>query len=282
MSVPLASSTVMTPSLLTFDIASAISLPMLGSLLAEMDATCSILAMSLPTTWLCSRSDSTTLATALSIPRLRSIGLAPAVTFFSPTPMSACARTVAVVVPSPALSLVFDATSRTICAPMLAIASSNSTSLATVTPSLVICGAPNFLSMMTLRPLGPSVTFTAFDSASTPSLSISRASTLYLISFAIAFTEFDVFYESVKLQRCQNIRLFHDEVVRAVDIDLRPGILAVEYLVADLDLHLDLRRTGAYGHDFACQRFFFRGVGNDKSARGLLLGGIRENEHSVR
>jgi len=36
----------------------------------------------------------------------------------------------------------------------------SSISLATVTPSLVIVGEPNFLSMTTLRPLGPSVTFT--------------------------------------------------------------------------------------------------------------------------
>ena len=184
-SVPLASSTVMTPSLLTLAIASAISLPMLWSLLAEMVATCSILAKSEPTSWLCSRSEATTVATALSIPRFRSIGLAPAVTFFRPTPMIDWASTVAVVVPSPASSFVFEATSLTIWAPMLAKASSSSTSLATVTPSFVICGAPNFLSMMTLRPFGPSVTFTAFDSASTPSFSSSRASTLYLISFAI-------------------------------------------------------------------------------------------------
>ena len=189
-SVPLASSTVITPSLLTLAIASAISLPMLWSLLAEIEATCSIFAKSEPTSWLCARSDSTTLATALSIPRLRSIGLAPAVTFFRPTPMIDCASTVAVVVPSPASSLVFEATSLTICAPMLANASSSSTSLATVTPSLVIWGAPNFLSIITLRPLGPSVTFTAFDSASTPSLRSSRASTLYLISFAMVFSVF--------------------------------------------------------------------------------------------
>ena len=177
----------MTPSLLTLLMASAMSLPMALSLLAEMVATCSILAMSLPTSWLCLRSSLTTVATALSIPRFRSIGLAPAVTFFSPTPMMACARTVAVVVPSPASSLVFEATSLTIWAPMLANASSSSISLATVTPSLVIWGAPNFLSIITLRPLGPSVTFTALLKASTPSLRSSRASTLYLISFAIAF-----------------------------------------------------------------------------------------------
>ena len=48
-SVPLASSTVMTPSLFTLPIASAISLPIVSSLLAEMVATCSILAKSVPT-----------------------------------------------------------------------------------------------------------------------------------------------------------------------------------------------------------------------------------------
>src|ERR1043166_8802258 len=45
---------------------------------------------------------------------------------------------VAVVVPSPATSEVFDATSRTICAPMFSSGSFRSISLATVTPSLVI------------------------------------------------------------------------------------------------------------------------------------------------
>jgi len=32
-------------------------------------------------------------------------------------------------------------------------------SFATVTPSFVMCGAPNFFSMITLRPFGPRVTF---------------------------------------------------------------------------------------------------------------------------
>jgi hypothetical protein len=54
----------------------------------------------------------------------------------------ACARTTAVVVPSPATSLVFEAASRTICAPMFSNLSESSISLATVTPSLVMRGAP--------------------------------------------------------------------------------------------------------------------------------------------
>ena len=79
------------------------------------------------------------------------------------------ASTVAVVVPSPATSLVLEATSRTIWAPMFSKRSSSSISLATVTPSLVIVGAPHFLSSTTLRPLGPNVTLTALASFSTPS-----------------------------------------------------------------------------------------------------------------
>ena len=47
------------------------------------------------------------------------------------------------VVPSPATSEVLDATSFTICAPMFAKRFSSSISLATVTPSLVMVGAPH-------------------------------------------------------------------------------------------------------------------------------------------
>ena len=80
----------------------------------------------------------------------------------------ACASTVAVVVPSPALSDVFDATSFTICAPMFSNLLASSISLATVTPSLVTVGLPKLLLMITLRPFGPSVTFTALASVFTP------------------------------------------------------------------------------------------------------------------
>ncbi len=53
-------------------------------------------------------------AVARSMPRLRSIGFMPAATDFRPSRRTACARTVAVVVPSPATSDVCDATSLTI------------------------------------------------------------------------------------------------------------------------------------------------------------------------
>jgi hypothetical protein len=48
-----------------------------------------------------------------------------------------------------------------IWAPMFSSGSFRSISLATVTPSLVMVGEPNFLSRTTLRPFGPRVTFTA-------------------------------------------------------------------------------------------------------------------------
>ncbi len=80
------------------------------------------------------------------------------------------------VVPSPATSEVFEATSRTIWAPMFSSGSASSISLATVTPSLVIVGEPNFFSMTTLRPLGPRVTLTASASLLTPRRIAARAS----------------------------------------------------------------------------------------------------------
>ena len=86
---------------------------MVSSPLAEILATFSIFLRSPPTSRACSLRLETTFSTALSIPRFRSIGLAPAVTFFRPTPIIDCARTVAVVVPSPASSFVLDATSFT-------------------------------------------------------------------------------------------------------------------------------------------------------------------------
>ncbi len=90
----------------------------------------------------CFFSSATTTSTALSMPRFRSIGLLPAATSFSPSSKMERASTVAVVVPSPALSEVREATSRTICAPMFSKRDSTSISLATVTPSLVMVGAP--------------------------------------------------------------------------------------------------------------------------------------------
>ena len=152
------SSTVITPSVETFSIASAIRAP----ISSEPEEIAPTRAMSpVPFTVLEFFAIASTAAlTALEMPRRITIGFAPAATFFRPSRTNACARTVAVVVPSPATSLVLVATSLTSCAPMFSNGSSSSMSLAMVTPSLVISGTPNFLSSTTLRPFGPMVTLT--------------------------------------------------------------------------------------------------------------------------
>lgn len=92
------------------------------------------------------------------IPLLKSIGLIPAPTDLVPSLKMALAKMVAEVVPSPASSFVLEATDLTRLAPMLWNLSENSMALATVTPSLVILGAPKDYSITTFLPLGPKVT----------------------------------------------------------------------------------------------------------------------------
>ena len=53
-------------------------------------------------------------------------------------------------------------------APIFSNGSSRSISLAIVTPSLTISGAPNFFSITTFLPLGPIVTFRALAKLFTP------------------------------------------------------------------------------------------------------------------
>ena len=142
------SSTVTTPSLPTLSRASASTSPIAGSA-AEMDATFEMSSRE-PTSLAWSLMASTATVTAFSIPRLRAIGFAPAATLRIPRWTIARASTVAVVVPSPATSLVLVATSLASWAPMFSHGSSSSTSLAIVTPSFVIVGAPHFLSRTTL------------------------------------------------------------------------------------------------------------------------------------
>src|SRR5689334_6488044 len=112
------------------------------------------------------------------------------------TGVQTCALPI-LVVPSPALSLVLLATSRTICAPMFSYGSSSSISFATVTPSLVTVGEPNFLSRTTLRPLGPSVALTAFESFSTPLSNDCRAFSSN-INVLAAIDLFECFWLSVQ------------------------------------------------------------------------------------
>ena len=177
------SSIVITPSFETFSIASAINSPT-SSLFAEILATLAMSSFPFTGTLIVFNS-STADFTALSIPLFIAIGSAPAATFLTPSFIIAWAKTVAVVVPSPATSFVFSDTSFTSLAPIFSNLSSNSISFAIVTPSFVINGAPKLLSNTTFLPFGPNVTFTVSANLLTPSNKDFLASSPNLICFAI-------------------------------------------------------------------------------------------------
>src|SRR3954451_1484757 len=280
-----ASSTVMTPSLPTFFIASARNWPISVSPFAEIVPTCAISWLEVTFFEFFSNS-ATTDSTARSTPRLRSIGFIPAATALEPSLTMACARTVAVVVPSPAKSEDFDATSRTICAPMFSNLSSSSISLATVTPSLVMRGAPNDLSRTTLRPFGPSVTLTALARMSTPRSILSRASTENFTSLAAIFLLHYVgmrqrlrgLFPGVRLiEYAHNVALLHDQVIDAVELNFGAGPFSEQDAVALLQLNryqvaLVIAATRTDGDDLPFRRLLLRGIGNDDPACGLVFG----------
>src|ERR1700735_1474043 len=284
--MPLASSTVMTPSLPTFCMASEIILPISVSPLAAMAPTWAVSA-GVVIFLVLLFSSSTTAATALSMPRLRSIGFMPAATALAPSRTIAWASTVAVVVPSPARSLVFEATSRTIWAPMFSNLSSSSISLATVTPSLVMRGAPNDLSRTTLRPLGPSVTCTALLRTSTPRSILSRASTPNLTSLLAMMCSLKcwVIRRLCGLllgggqigENAHDVALLHDQQFLAIELDLGAGPLAEQHAVADLEVDRDqlagfVAAARANGGDFALRGLFLGTIRNDDAASCLLFG----------
>src|SRR5207342_1526165 len=274
-----ASSTVITPSLPTFFIASARNWPISASPFAEIVPTCAISWLDVTFLVFFCRS-ATTASTARSMPRFRSIGFMPAATDLEPSLTMAWASTVAVVVPSPAKSEDFEATSRTICAPMFSNLSSSSISLATVTPSLVMRGAPNDLSRTTLRPFGPSVTLTALARISTPRSIRSRASPENLTSLAAISN-----HSLNKRVRCtvsgdhaHDVGLLHDQEFLAVELDLCARPLAEQHAVARFqvdrnELAVLVAAAGADCNDFAFLRLLLGGIRDDDPAFGFLFGG---------
>src|SRR6187551_3366426 len=286
---PEPSSTVITPSLPTLSIASAMVLPMDSSLFAEIVPTWAIALLSLQ--GLEMRLISSTAAmTALSMPRFTSIGLRPEETALRPSRMMAWASTVAVVVPSPASSEVAEATSFTICAPMFSNLSLSSISFATLTPSLVTVGAPKLFSSTALRPFGPNVTFTAFARIFMPRNIRERASSLKRTSLAAMC--FCLRNSVVGLARelllddRHDVFLTHDEVFLAIDLHFGAAVLAEEDVVADLDVERadvaafeDLAL--ADGNDLAADRLLGRRVRDHDAARRLRFRVETLDDHAV-
>src|SRR4051812_29503610 len=181
----------------------------------------------------------------------------------------ACASTVAVVVPSPAMSEGLEATSFTIWAPMFASLSSSSISLATVTPSLVTVGAPQLFSMMTLRPRGPRVTFTVSASMFKPRAMRCRADCANTTSLAAIW-----WFPSIDQRK--DLVLAQNQVLDAVDLDLAARILGEEDLVPGLDVELAkaavfLQLAAADGHDQRLDGLLLGGIGDVQSPGGLVL-----------
>src|SRR5437763_3915609 len=136
-----------------------------------------------------------------------------------------------------------------------------------VTPSLVIVGAPNFLSRTTYRPLGPRVTFTALATASTPCSSALRASASYLSSLcAISVLVL------LALDLGQHVGLAEDEELLAVHLDLRAAVLAVQDFVALGDVErralagVFIHAAVSHGQDLALLGLLLSGIGQDDSA----------------
>src|SRR6266508_4186305 len=281
------SSTVTTPSLPTLSSASAMTSPMEESA-AEIAATWAISSFD-STSLAAAPRASTTAATAFSMPRFSPIGFAPAATFFIPRLTIAWASTVAVVVPSPATSLVLVATSLASWAPMFSHGSSSSTSLAMVTPSLVMVGAPHFLSRTTLWPLGPSVSTTASASLLTPASRARLASSLNFSCLTgnetsshgsgarrLALEPPDERNWLLLVDDGQDVASREDQVLLPLDLDLGTAVLRVDDAVADLDVDrhplplLETART--HRHDLALLRLLLGRIGDhDAGDRRLLL-----------
>src|ERR1700732_3275059 len=162
------------------------------------------------------------------------------------------------------MSDVLEATSRTICAPMFSSGSRSSISLATVTPSLVMIGAPNFFSITALRPLGPRVIFTASARIFTPRRIAWREFSPVTICFAILVFPPEILanscccpatagrrpggtrpFEILRLGPCrfgsaaslrQDFFLAKDQQLFVFDLDFRAAVLAEEDTVARLDV----------------------------------------------
>src|SRR6266705_3368272 len=177
---------------------------------------------------------------------------------------------------------------------MFSRGSLSSISLATVTPSLVMTGAPNFFSITALRPLGPRVIFTASARAFTPRKIAWREFSPVTICFAISPFPLIIFELRPPKKRArvgrpattayrpllartgslgraaqlrQDLFLANDEVLFIFNLYFRTAVLAHDPPFASLTLHpaqpplLALAR--AHSTDLPPPVLFLRPVSDD-------------------
>src|SRR5512137_2893798 len=145
---------------------------------------------------------------------------------------------------------------------MFSQGSLSSTSLATVTPSLVLVGEPNFLSRTMFLPRGPSVALTTLLRTFTPLSRAWRASSPERICLAMMSP-------SLLLDDGEDLFLADDDQLDAVDRHFGAAVLADEDVVALLDgerdglaLIVDPPLAGL----------------DDLGLLGLLLGRVRDDD----
>src|SRR5690606_35226999 len=163
-----------------------------------------------------------------------------------------------------------------------------SISLATVTPSLVMRGAPNDFSITTLRPFGPRVTFTASARMLTPRSIRSRASDWNLTSLAAIAVLLGMVWmgEAISADDAEDVAFLHDQQLFAVQRDFGARPFAEQHAVARLHRRGDqlariLARTLADRDDLALGGFFLGGIGDDQPALGLFLGLDATDQNAV-
>src|SRR5829696_4624110 len=153
--------------------------------------------------------------------------------------------------------------------------------------------------MTTLRPLGPSVTFTALARVSTPRSMRSRASvekrtSLAAMSLPPGLGELvsakggsgRLLLGDRLLDDAHDVGFLHDQEVLTVDPHLGAGPLAEQDAVAGLHVegrHLAALVTGAGadGDDFALLRLFLGGVWDNDAAGRLLFGFDAADDNTV-
>src|SRR4051812_20492003 len=152
-------------------------------------------------------------------------------------------------------------------------------SRAIVTPSLVMVGMPSFFSRTTLRPRGPSVTFTELASLSTPASIDRRALSPNFSIFAMSYL--------LAVDDGEDVAAGKDQHVLAPDGDLGAAVLAVDDGVAHLDVERDdlagLLGTpaGAGGQYLALLGLLLGSVGNHQAADGGLLSLVGADDDAV-
>ncbi len=178
---------------------------------------------------------------------------------------------------------------------MFSSESSSSISLATVTPSLVIVGLPNFFSMTTFRPLraesdldGVRKHVDAAKNRLSRILSVNNLlGHVFLLHSSKRVIMLDLAGIRGALDDAENLVLAHDEELFAVKLDFGTRVLSKEHPVAGLHVRLDastvLKQFAlANGDDFALLGLFFRRIGNVKAGGGLRIGlGNPPYDHAI-